>query len=145
MALWQAPTEETARCRYKGVEVHKPGPWSQGPVFLQQLALLEGFDLAAMGLDSADYLHTVTECAKLAYADREAWYGDPDFTDVPLAALRTPATPGAAGNSSTAGPPPARCGPAHPGTGVRGSHRWAVPSRPAGRTGRASCTTACRP
>lgn len=90
MALWQAPTEETARCRYKGVEVHKPGPWSQGPVFLQQLALLEGFDLAAMGLDSADYLHTVTECAKLAYADREAWYGDPDFTDVPLAALLDP-------------------------------------------------------
>jgi gamma-glutamyltranspeptidase/glutathione hydrolase len=56
-------------------------------VFGQQLALLEGFDLAAMGPGSADYIHTVTECAKLAFADREAWYGDPDFTDVPVKAL----------------------------------------------------------
>ena len=54
------------------------------PVFLQQLRLLEGFDLAAMGHASADYVHTVTECAKLAFADREAWYGDPDFVDVPI-------------------------------------------------------------
>jgi gamma-glutamyltranspeptidase/glutathione hydrolase len=56
-------------------------------VFGQQLALLEGFDLAAMGPGSADYIHTVTECAKLAFADREAWYGDPDFTDVPVKTL----------------------------------------------------------
>jgi gamma-glutamyltranspeptidase/glutathione hydrolase len=56
-------------------------------VFLQQLALLDGFDLAAMGPGSADFIHTVTECAKLAFADREAWYGDPDFTDVPVKAL----------------------------------------------------------
>jgi gamma-glutamyltranspeptidase / glutathione hydrolase len=54
---------------------------------LQQLALLEGFDLKAMGPGSADYIHTVTECAKLAFADREAWYGDPDFTDVPVRTL----------------------------------------------------------
>ncbi|MER6682595.1 gamma-glutamyltransferase family protein [Streptomyces olivaceoviridis] len=87
MARWEPRTEATVHRAYRGLEVHKPGPWSQGPVFLQQLALLEGFDLAAMGLDSADYLHTVIECAKLAYADREAWYGDPDFTDVPLSAL----------------------------------------------------------
>jgi gamma-glutamyltranspeptidase / glutathione hydrolase len=87
MARWEPPTEATVSRGYRGLEVHKPGPWSQGPVFLQQLALLEGVDLAAMGLDSADHLHTVIECAKLAYADREAWYGDPDFTDVPLAAL----------------------------------------------------------
>ena len=52
---------------------------------LQQLALLAGFDLAAMG--PGDYIHTVLECAKLAFADREAWYGDPDFVDVPLDAL----------------------------------------------------------
>ncbi|WP_189781220.1 gamma-glutamyltransferase family protein [Streptomyces capitiformicae] len=87
MARWEPRTEATVSRAYRGLEVHKPGPWSQGPVFLQQLALLEGFDLAAMGLDSADHLHTVIECAKLAYADREAWYGDPDFTDVPLSAL----------------------------------------------------------
>ncbi|MCS0606268.1 gamma-glutamyltransferase [Streptomyces sp. LP11] len=87
LARWQPPAEDTVSRAYRGTEVHKPGPWSQGPVFLQQLALLEGFDLAAMGLDSADHLHTVVECAKLAYADREAWYGDPDFTGVPLSAL----------------------------------------------------------
>ncbi|MGW2377903.1 gamma-glutamyltransferase family protein [Kitasatospora sp. NPDC001683] len=87
LARWMPPTENTTSYHYQGLDVHKPGPWSQGPVFLQQLALLEGFDLTAMGLDSADYLHTVTECAKLAYADREAWYGDPDFSDVPVTAL----------------------------------------------------------
>lgn len=87
LASWRPQLEETATRTYRGLEVHKPGPWSQGPVFLQQLALLEGYDLAAMGLDSADHLHTVVECAKLAYADREAWYGDPDFGDVPLDVL----------------------------------------------------------
>lgn len=71
--------------------VHKCGPWSQGPVFLQQLALLEGFDLAALGHNSADYVHVLTEAAKLAFADREQFYGDPDFVDVPLAALLSPA------------------------------------------------------
>src|SRR4029077_14387578 len=64
--------------------VLKAGPWSQAPVFLQQLRLLEGFDLVSMGLGSAEYVHTVTECAKLAFADRDAWYGDPDFVDVPM-------------------------------------------------------------
>ena len=70
-----------------GLTVCKTGPWGQGPVFLQQLALLDGFDLKAMGPGSADFIHTVTECAKLAFADREAWYGDPDFTDVPVKTL----------------------------------------------------------
>jgi gamma-glutamyltranspeptidase/glutathione hydrolase len=67
--------------------VAKCGPWSQGPVFLQQLRLLEGFDLASTGFLSADHVHLVVECAKLAFADREAWYGDPGFTDVPIDAL----------------------------------------------------------
>src|SRR5437764_1305440 len=66
---------------------HWTRPWGQGPVFLQQLALLGGFDLAAMGPGTADFVHTVTECGKLAFADREAWYGDPGFTDVPVKAL----------------------------------------------------------
>src|SRR5262249_13167142 len=64
----------------QGWRVAKTGPWGQGPVFLQQLALLDGFDLAEGG----EFVHTVVECAKLAFADREAWYGDPDFFDVPL-------------------------------------------------------------
>ena len=68
---------------YAGLTVCKTQPWGQGPVFLQQLSLLAGFDLAAMGPGSAEFIHTVTECAKLAFADREAWYGDPRFTDVP--------------------------------------------------------------
>jgi gamma-glutamyltranspeptidase / glutathione hydrolase len=71
---------------YHGHTICKTGPWGQGPVMLQQLALLAGFDLEAMG-PGPDFVHTVMECAKLAFADREAWYGDPDFTDVPLAGL----------------------------------------------------------
>ena len=79
-----------SRPDFHGLTVCKTGPWGQGPVFLQQLALLDGFDLAAMGPGSADLIHTVTECAKLAFADREAWYGDPRDTDVPLAGLLSP-------------------------------------------------------
>jgi gamma-glutamyltranspeptidase / glutathione hydrolase len=87
LAQWRPSLEPTVSAEFQGYRVHKPGPWSQGPVFLQQLALLDGFDLSAMGLGSAAYLHTVIECAKLAYADREAWYGDPLHVDVPLDAL----------------------------------------------------------
>lgn len=67
--------------------VAKCGPWSQGPVFLQQLRLLEEMDLAHAGFLSAEHVHSVVECAKLAFADREAWYGDPEFAPVPIAAL----------------------------------------------------------
>ena len=87
LAAWKARVEPSVEFGYAGATVHKTGPWGQGPVFLQQLALLQGFDLQAMGFLSADHIHTVTESAKLAFADREAWYGDPDFADVPLAAL----------------------------------------------------------
>ena len=79
--------ESPASAEYRGVTVFKCGPWSQGPVFLQQLKLLEGFDLAAMGHNSADYIHSVVEAAKLSFADREAYYADPEFVDVPLAGL----------------------------------------------------------
>ena len=82
MAGWEATLEQPVSLDYRGHTVFKTGPWGQGPVFLQQLALLEGFDLAAAA--PAELVHTVVECAKLAFADREAWYGDPDFTDVPL-------------------------------------------------------------
>lgn len=69
---------------FDGWTVAKCGPWSQGPAFLQQLRLLEGFGLNQLGFLSADHIHIVTECAKLAFADREAWYADPEFTDVPI-------------------------------------------------------------
>jgi len=84
---WRPTYEPPLSVDYHGLTVLKAGPWSQAPVFLQQLRLLEGFDLAAMGHASAEYVHTVTECAKLAFADREAWYGDPDFVDVPMEML----------------------------------------------------------
>jgi gamma-glutamyltranspeptidase/glutathione hydrolase len=87
LARWRAGFEEPAGLDYHGVRVCKTGPWRQGPVFLQQLVLLAGFDLAAMEPGGAEHLHTVVECAKLAFADREAWYGDPDFAEVPLAGL----------------------------------------------------------
>jgi gamma-glutamyltranspeptidase/glutathione hydrolase len=76
--------ESPVTVRYRGLDVHKCPPWSQGPVFLQQLALLEGFDLAALGHNSPAYVHTVVEAAKLAFADRNTYYGDPAFVDVPL-------------------------------------------------------------
>jgi gamma-glutamyltranspeptidase/glutathione hydrolase len=84
---WAPAWEEPVSVDYHGYEVFKAGPWSQAPVFLQQLRLLEGLDLGAMGQASAEWVHTITECAKLAFADREAWYGDPGFADVPLAEL----------------------------------------------------------
>ena len=87
LADFHIQIEEPTTLNYRGYDVYKCGPWSQGPVFLQQLALLEGFDLKGMGLNSADYIHTVTEAAKLAFADREQYYGDPNFTDVPLEGL----------------------------------------------------------
>jgi gamma-glutamyltranspeptidase/glutathione hydrolase len=79
--------EEPVSIDYHGVTVHKCQTWSQGPVFLQQLRLLDGYDLPALGHNSTAYIHHLVEAAKLAFADREAYYGDPQFTDVPLDAL----------------------------------------------------------
>jgi gamma-glutamyltranspeptidase / glutathione hydrolase len=87
---WHPRLEDPLTFGVGGLTLCKTKPWGQGPVFAQQLALLDGFDLKAMGPGSAEYIHTVTECAKLAFADREAWYGDPDFTDVPVKALLSP-------------------------------------------------------
>jgi gamma-glutamyltranspeptidase / glutathione hydrolase len=87
MAAFSASYEAPVTIEHRGLTVCKAGPWSQGPVQLQALALLEGFDLAAMGHLSGEYVHTVLEAMKLAYADREAWYGDPAFVDVPLSTL----------------------------------------------------------
>ncbi len=87
LAGWAPTYEVPTSAGYAGYTVFKTGPWGQGPVFLQQLQLLEGFDLKAMGHGHPEYVHVITECAKLAFADREAWYGDPHFVDVPMAAL----------------------------------------------------------
>ena len=90
LAAWRASAEPPVTLEYAGLTVCKTGPWGQGPVFLQQLALLAGFDLAALSPGRAEFIHTVVECAKLAFADREAWYGDPRFSPVPLAGLLSP-------------------------------------------------------
>jgi gamma-glutamyltranspeptidase/glutathione hydrolase len=86
-ASWHASTEQPVAYGYHGHTILKCGPWSQGPVFLQQLALLRGFDLGSIDPVGAEFAHMVVECAKLAFADREAWYGDPNFADVPLSTL----------------------------------------------------------
>ena len=80
LAGWNATIEDVVTLEYAGLTVCKTGPWGTGPVALQQLALLRGFDLAE--LSSAEFVHVVTECAKLAFADRDALYGDAE--DVPL-------------------------------------------------------------
>ena len=90
-AAWRADVEQPVSVTYRDYSVFKPGPWSQGPVFLQQLGILAGVDLPAMGQGSAEYIHTLAEAAKLAFADREAWYGDPRHTPVPMDALLSPA------------------------------------------------------
>ncbi|HXN86097.1 MAG TPA: gamma-glutamyltransferase family protein [Candidatus Binataceae bacterium] len=87
LAAFETRIETPVSADYRGTTVHKCGPWSQGPVFLQQLKILEGFDLSSMGHNSADYIHTVAETAKLAFADREAYYADPEFVEVPIDAL----------------------------------------------------------
>ncbi len=79
--------ENPVTANYRGYDVFKCGPWSQGPVLLQQLTILEGYDLPSMGHNSPEYIHLLIEAAKLAFADRERYYGDPDFVDVPLATL----------------------------------------------------------
>jgi len=72
---------------YKGIDVYTCGPWCQGPVSIQALQILEGMDLNGMGHNSADYVHAVLEALSLAISDREAYYGDPDFVDVPMEGL----------------------------------------------------------
>lgn len=84
MANWSATIEEPKTYDYHGWTVAKIGPWGQGPVFLQTLSILKGMDIASMESDGADFVHTVTEAMKLAFADREIYYGDPDFADIPL-------------------------------------------------------------
>jgi gamma-glutamyltranspeptidase/glutathione hydrolase len=87
MATWLPTLEEPLHFDYGNYRVLKPHAWTQGPVLLQMLALLRGFDLDKLSPTDADFIHTWVECAKLAYADREAFYGDPKFVDVPMATL----------------------------------------------------------
>jgi gamma-glutamyltranspeptidase/glutathione hydrolase len=83
LASYRGRIEEPATVPYRGYAVFKAGFWNQGPALLQTLRLLEGFDLSRMGAGSADAIHTIVESVKLAFADRDRYYGDPDFVRVP--------------------------------------------------------------
>jgi gamma-glutamyltranspeptidase/glutathione hydrolase len=79
LANWRVKIEEPVMTQYRGIEVYKLQPWSQGPVMLQALNILEGFDLKAMGYNSTRYIHTLYQTMSLAFADRDFYYGDPAF------------------------------------------------------------------
>jgi gamma-glutamyltranspeptidase/glutathione hydrolase len=87
MAAFKLQPEEPVSVDYRGYKVYKPGFWSQGPAMLEALNILEGFDLRSMGFNSAEYIHRVTEALKLAYADRDTYYGDPKFNHIPTETL----------------------------------------------------------
>jgi len=79
--------ENPVAVKYRSWTIHKCGTWTQGPCLCEALRLLEGFDLKKLGHLSADYIHIVVEALKLALADRDAYYADPDHEEVPLQAL----------------------------------------------------------
>ncbi len=83
MAAFRLSPEEAVSTTYRGCRVFKPGFWTQGPSMIETLNMLEGMDLSGMKLNSAEYIHTVTEALKLAYADRDTYYGDPKFAQQP--------------------------------------------------------------
>jgi gamma-glutamyltranspeptidase / glutathione hydrolase len=87
LAKYRAEFDQPRSGMFQGYEVLKPGFWTQGPVMIEALNLLEGFDLKAMGHNSPQYLHTVLEAVKLAFADRDRYYGDPKFSTIPEATL----------------------------------------------------------
>ena len=93
-AEFHSRIEAPSRTDYRGYTIYKQGFNSQGPVLLQTLNILEHFDLQAMGHNSADYVHTVVEAMKLAYADRDTYYADPEFVDVPAKGLLSKAYAG---------------------------------------------------
>ena len=83
LAGFHAEVDEPRITNYRGYTIHKPGFWTQGPVMIEALNILEGFDLKKMGHNSPEYLHTVIEAVKLAFADRDRYYGDPKFSKIP--------------------------------------------------------------
>ncbi|MCJ2062199.1 gamma-glutamyltransferase family protein [Methylobacterium sp. J-088] len=87
LARFEVPVERPLSVRYAGIDLYKCGPWTQGPAVLQTLSILKNFDLAALGHNSAAYVHLVVEAMKLAFADREQFYGDPLQVSVPTETL----------------------------------------------------------
>ena len=79
LAKWKVKLEEPVSVNYRGIDVYKLTTWTQGPVLLQALNILENFDLKSMGYNSSRYIHTICQAMHLAFADRDFYYGDPDF------------------------------------------------------------------
>jgi gamma-glutamyltranspeptidase/glutathione hydrolase len=87
LAGWHAQVGAPTRGEYRGYEIYKTGFWAQGPMMIEVLNLLEGYDLKKMGQNSPEYIHTVTEALKLGFADRDRFYGDPNFVKIPTQEL----------------------------------------------------------
>jgi gamma-glutamyltranspeptidase/glutathione hydrolase len=87
LAGWHAKVGAPARGEYRGYEIYKTGFWAQGPMMIEVLNLLEGYDLKKIGQNSPEYIHTVTEALKLGFADRDRFYGDPNFVSIPTQLL----------------------------------------------------------
>jgi gamma-glutamyltranspeptidase/glutathione hydrolase len=87
MAAFHVEPEEAVSTTFHGYTVYKPGFWSQGPSMIEALNILEGFNITEFKLNSADYIHTLVEALKLAYADRDTYYGDPKFNKIPMERL----------------------------------------------------------
>src|SRR6266403_1423925 len=87
LAGWHARVGAPVKGEYRGYEVYKTGFWGQGPMMIEVLNLLEGYDLKKMGQNSPEYIHTITEALKLGFADRDRFYGDPDFVKIPTQQL----------------------------------------------------------
>jgi len=92
LASFHSPIEPVVRRRWRGHELITCGPWCQGPALQEALALLEHVGIADLPHNSAGYLHRLVECVNLAMADREQYFGDPNFVDVPIDYLLDPAT-----------------------------------------------------
>jgi gamma-glutamyltranspeptidase / glutathione hydrolase len=87
MAAFKLTVEEPVSTTYHGLNVYKPGFWSQGPAMIEALNIMEGYDMHSMPLNSAEYIHRTDEALKLAYADRDTYYGDPKFSNIPADVL----------------------------------------------------------
>ncbi len=87
LAGWHATVGAPTKGEYRGYEIYKTGFWAQGPMMIEVLNLLEGFDLKKMGQNSPEYIHTITEALKLGFADRDRFYADPNFVKIPAAEL----------------------------------------------------------
>jgi gamma-glutamyltranspeptidase / glutathione hydrolase len=87
MAAFKLEPEEPVSTDYHGYKIYKPGFWSQGPAMIEALNILEGYDLRSLGVNSSEYIHKLVESLKLAYADRDTYYGDPKFNHIPTEIL----------------------------------------------------------